>query len=180
MSIGPQAVRVPQPFLPIAGSSSSGLTMMVSGAANTEQEILEVVSVRYLDQVKAYAPGNLVTLDQVHSMLGVLGAAVNVSKGIVTTTSDFAPACSPTRKYSDTCPWDSICGRKGSVCSSGSARSPDDEEKSASTCCGAAPKPKWTASVWEAESPKPPRCDGFTRQRPLVRSQYRPPIKAKA
>lgn len=51
----------------------------------------ELLSVRYFDQVKAYAPGNLVTLDQVHSMLGVLGAAGNVSKGIITTTSDFAP-----------------------------------------------------------------------------------------
>lgn len=50
-----------------------------------------VLSVRYFDQVKAYAPGNPVTLDQVHSMLGVLGSAHNVSKGIITTTSDFAP-----------------------------------------------------------------------------------------
>jgi hypothetical protein len=40
---------------------------------------------------KAYAPGNPVTLDQVHSMLGVLSAQPNVSKGIITTTSDFAP-----------------------------------------------------------------------------------------
>lgn len=49
------------------------------------------LSVRYFDQVKAYAPGNLVTLEQVHSMLGVLSAAHNVSKGVITTTSDFAP-----------------------------------------------------------------------------------------
>jgi restriction system protein len=51
----------------------------------------DLLSVRYFDQVKAYAPGNLVTLDQVHSMLGVLSAAHNVSKGIITTTSNFAP-----------------------------------------------------------------------------------------
>jgi restriction system protein len=51
----------------------------------------DLLSVRYFDQVKAYTPGNLVTLDQVHSMLGVLGSAHNVSKGIITTTSDFAP-----------------------------------------------------------------------------------------
>lgn len=50
-----------------------------------------LLSVRYFDQVKAYSPGNLVKLDDVHAMLGVLGAAGNVSKGIITTTSDFAP-----------------------------------------------------------------------------------------
>ena len=51
----------------------------------------DLLSVRYFDQVKAYAPTNLVTLDQVHSMMGVLSSAHNVSKGIITTTSDFAP-----------------------------------------------------------------------------------------
>jgi restriction system protein len=49
------------------------------------------LSVRYFDQVKAYSPGHPVKLDQVHSMLGVLNAQPNVSKGIITTTSDFAP-----------------------------------------------------------------------------------------
>ena len=48
-------------------------------------------SVRFFDQVKAYHPGHLVTADQVRSMLGVLTSNPNVSKGIVTTTSDFAP-----------------------------------------------------------------------------------------
>ena len=51
-----------------------------------------LLSVRYFDQVKAYSPGNPVKLDDVHAMLGVLGAAGNVSKGIITTTSDFAPS----------------------------------------------------------------------------------------
>lgn len=51
----------------------------------------DLLSIRYFDQVKAYAQGRPVTLDQVHSMLGVLSAAHNVSKGIITTTSDFAP-----------------------------------------------------------------------------------------
>lgn len=50
-----------------------------------------LLSIRYFDQVKAYAPGRPVTLDQVHSMIGVLSTAPNVSKGIITTTSDFAP-----------------------------------------------------------------------------------------
>jgi restriction system protein len=47
--------------------------------------------VRLFDQVKRYGPTNLVTADEVRSMLGVLEAAGNVSKGIITTTSDFAP-----------------------------------------------------------------------------------------
>jgi restriction system protein len=50
-----------------------------------------LVSARLFDQVKAYGPGHVVTLDDVHSMLGVLSAEKNVSKGIITTTSDFAP-----------------------------------------------------------------------------------------
>lgn len=50
-----------------------------------------LLSVRYFDQVKAYSPGKLVKLDDVHAMLGVLSGAGNVSKGIITTTSEFAP-----------------------------------------------------------------------------------------
>ena len=48
-------------------------------------------SVCFFDQVKAYTPGHVVTADEVRAMLGVLTAHPNVSKGIVTTTSDFAP-----------------------------------------------------------------------------------------
>lgn len=48
-------------------------------------------SIRFFDQVKAYKPGHLVTADEVRSMAGVLAGAGNVSKGIITTTSDFAP-----------------------------------------------------------------------------------------
>jgi restriction system protein len=48
-------------------------------------------SIRILDQVKAYAPGHLVDAGEVRAMLGVLTAEPNVSKGFVTTTSDFAP-----------------------------------------------------------------------------------------
>lgn len=43
-----------------------------------------LLSVRYFDQVKAYSPGKLVKLDDVHAMLGVLSVAGNVSKGIST------------------------------------------------------------------------------------------------
>jgi restriction system protein len=48
-------------------------------------------SVRFLDQAKAYSPGNLVTHDDVRAMLGVLSGDTNASKALVTTTSDFAP-----------------------------------------------------------------------------------------
>ena len=48
-------------------------------------------SVRFVEQVKAYGPGHLVTADEVRSMLGVLSLEPNISKGLVTTTSAFAP-----------------------------------------------------------------------------------------
>lgn len=48
-------------------------------------------SVRFFDQVKAYKPGHLVTAEEVRAMVGTVTAAQNVSKGVVTTTSDFAP-----------------------------------------------------------------------------------------
>lgn len=50
-----------------------------------------VGSIRIFDQVKAYRPGHLVTADEVRSMLGVVAGAANVSKGVMTTTSRFAP-----------------------------------------------------------------------------------------
>ncbi len=48
-------------------------------------------SIRIIDQVKKYAPNRRVTADEVRAMLGVLEAEQNVSKGIITTTSEFAP-----------------------------------------------------------------------------------------
>jgi restriction system protein len=48
-------------------------------------------SIRIIDQVKAYAPGNLVSANDVRAMTGVLAGDQNVSKGYVTTTSGFAP-----------------------------------------------------------------------------------------
>lgn len=50
-----------------------------------------VGSIRIFDQVKAYRPGHVVTAEEVRAMIGVVTAAQNVSKGVVTTTSDFAP-----------------------------------------------------------------------------------------
>jgi len=50
-----------------------------------------VGSIRIVDQVKAYKPGRPVKADEVRSILGVLDADSNVSKGVITTTSRFAP-----------------------------------------------------------------------------------------
>lgn len=50
-----------------------------------------VGSVRILGSVKAYRPGHLATKEEVHALLGVVNIDPNASKGIFTTTSDFAP-----------------------------------------------------------------------------------------
>lgn len=46
--------------------------------------------VRIIDQVKAYKPGHLVKANDVRALMGVLQGD-GASKGILTTTSDFAP-----------------------------------------------------------------------------------------
>jgi len=46
--------------------------------------------IRVIDQVKAYKPDHLVTANDVRALLGVLQGD-GASKGILTTTSDFAP-----------------------------------------------------------------------------------------
>jgi restriction system protein len=51
----------------------------------------DIVTVRVFDQVKAYSPNSLVERNDVDAMLGVLTRDQNVSLGVVTTTSDFAP-----------------------------------------------------------------------------------------
>jgi len=48
-------------------------------------------SIRIVDQVKAYKRSHRVTADEVRSVLGVLQVDRNVSKGVITTTSQFAP-----------------------------------------------------------------------------------------
>jgi restriction system protein len=50
-----------------------------------------VGSIRILDSVKAYNPRHLVTKEEVHALMGVVARDPNASKGIFTTTSDFAP-----------------------------------------------------------------------------------------
>jgi restriction system protein len=53
-----------------------------------------VGTIRIFDQAKAYKPGHLVTAEEVRAMLGVITGARNVSKGVITTTSRFAPRIS--------------------------------------------------------------------------------------
>lgn len=50
-----------------------------------------VGSIKIVDQVKAYNPGHLVTANDVRALAGVISMEQNVSKGVITTTSDFAP-----------------------------------------------------------------------------------------
>jgi restriction system protein len=47
--------------------------------------------VRFIDQVKAYKPGHLVTAEEVRALGFVLLSDQSANKGVVTTTSDFAP-----------------------------------------------------------------------------------------
>lgn len=48
-------------------------------------------SIKIIGSVKAYKPGHLVKHDDVRALLGVMSGEQNASKGILTTTSDFAP-----------------------------------------------------------------------------------------
>jgi restriction system protein len=48
-------------------------------------------SVRFLDQMKRYKPGSVVTADEVRAMYGVLTKDSLASKAYITTTANFAP-----------------------------------------------------------------------------------------
>jgi restriction system protein len=50
-----------------------------------------VGSIRIINQVKAYRPGHVVPANDVRALVGVLDMEQNVSKGVITTTSQFAP-----------------------------------------------------------------------------------------
>lgn len=50
-----------------------------------------VLGIRIFDQVKARGPGHIVTAHDVRALLGVVMGSPNVSKGVFTTTSSFAP-----------------------------------------------------------------------------------------
>ncbi len=48
-------------------------------------------TIRVLDQVKRYSPGQVVTANDVRALTGVLYKDLGATKGFVTTTSEFAP-----------------------------------------------------------------------------------------
>jgi restriction system protein len=50
-----------------------------------------VLCIKIIDQVKAYGPDRRVTANDVRALLGVLNSDHSASKGLVTTTSKFAP-----------------------------------------------------------------------------------------
>ncbi len=49
------------------------------------------MKIRIIDQCKAFSQGRVVTAHHVRAMVGVLSRDQNVSKGVITTTSKFAP-----------------------------------------------------------------------------------------
>lgn len=48
-------------------------------------------SVRVIESVKRFNPNHLVPADDVRALLGILASDRNASKGVISTTSDFAP-----------------------------------------------------------------------------------------
>jgi restriction system protein len=82
----------------IAGAyKAAGFTVVVLTPASGDKgrDVIasrdDVGSIRIIDQVKAYAPTNLVSANDVRALVGVLSMDPKASKGIITTTSDFAP-----------------------------------------------------------------------------------------
>lgn len=62
----------------------------------------DVGAIRILDQVKQYRPGHLVPVNDVRAMWGVLNADRRASKGLITTTSAFAPGVA--KEFADRMP----------------------------------------------------------------------------
>jgi restriction system protein len=61
------------------------------GGVDVIAERSDIGRLRVFDQVKRYAPNHVVTRDQVDSMLGLIHRRPDVSKGVITTSSTFAP-----------------------------------------------------------------------------------------
>jgi restriction system protein len=61
--------------------------------------------IRFLEEVKAYKPDHLVTAEEVRALLGVVSADQNATKGIFTTTSDFAPRIREEKAIKDHMPF---------------------------------------------------------------------------
>lgn len=62
-------------------------------------------AIRFLEQLKAYKPGHLVTHDDVRAILGVLSSDPNASKCLITTTSDFQPNIRKSEQFKQHIPY---------------------------------------------------------------------------
>jgi restriction system protein len=60
------------------------------------------ISVRIIDQCKAYKKGHVVSPNDVRAVMGVLGRDQNASKAVLTTTSTFAPSVA--KEWQETIP----------------------------------------------------------------------------
>lgn len=60
-----------------------------------QARMARVGTIRILDQVKLYRPNRVVEAEDVRALYGVLSLDQGASKGIVTTTSTFAPGVYP-------------------------------------------------------------------------------------
>jgi restriction system protein len=49
------------------------------------------MALKIIGSVKKYKPGHLVDYDAIRALMGVMGSERDVSKGLITTTSDFPP-----------------------------------------------------------------------------------------
>lgn len=58
---------------------------------------------RIFDEVKCYAPGTHIDAGIVRALYGVIALDANVSKGVITTTADFAPGIE--KEFSSVMPW---------------------------------------------------------------------------
>jgi restriction system protein len=79
-----------------AAYHKAGFTVTITprsndGGRDIIAERADIGYVRFIDQAKRYAPTHLVDAEEVRAMLGVLSAEPNTSKGLITTTSGFAP-----------------------------------------------------------------------------------------
>jgi restriction system protein len=79
-----------------AGYKAQGFGVILTPRSNDKG--IDVIATRddlgrikIIEQVKRYSPGQLVPANDVRALLGVLDSERDVSKAILTTTSDFAP-----------------------------------------------------------------------------------------
>jgi restriction system protein len=82
--------------------------ILTPSSGDKERDVILTVSkrgmgvIRIIDQARRYTPRHRISLEQVRAMAGILYRDRNVSKAIITTTSDFEPGAE--REYRDFIP----------------------------------------------------------------------------